>query len=367
DPNYYRDPKTGKLNGIIAETAVFTIGSLVKLPPTCKLASLCRDTLNTWASKGCTTIFDAGIGSVRLKQDENILASVTSVPIPVRFYGALAIQIAVTTALPPITFGKVKVQTIKYWGDGSTQGITAALSSPYLNRGDEKGQPSYPSDDALYKAMEPLFRNGWHLMIHANGDAAIGQALRVYKSLFEAFPQKDKSIVHRIEHFTVTENDDLIKTAAELGIGISHTILHVFYWGHTFDKWVLGPPRAQRIDPVREEVEAGALVSFHSDSPVSEVNPLLYVRTAVTRLMFGRDDEEPLGKDQCVDLLQALRGVTINPAKQIKMDQDIGTLKKGKFADFVILDRDPRSTPGPELDKINVVQTWMGGKRVWPA
>ncbi|KAG8818396.1 hypothetical protein FRC17_010848 [Serendipita sp. 399] len=323
--------------------------------------------LNNWASKGCTTIFDAGIGSVRGDVDGQILNKVTSVPIPVRFYGALAFQDNYKTnpPKPPVTFGKVHVPAIKYWADGSTRGFTAALKHPYLNK-EDKGKLKYPTVEDLRNNMEPLYLNGWQLMVHANGDAAIEQTLDVYELLFQSHPQKNK-IVHRIEHFTVTETDDLIKKAARLGIGISHTILHVFYWGHTFKEWVLGAPRALRIDPVLEEVKAGALVSFHSDSPVSEVNPLLYVRTAVTRLMFARGDQDPLGKDQCVSLLQALAGITINPARQIGMGHQIGTLERGKLADFVVLDADPRSVPGPELDQIQVVETWMGGKRVWPA
>jgi len=60
-----------------------------------------------------------------------------------------------------------------------------------------------------------------------------------------------------------------------LGLGVSHTIGHVYYWGKTMLDWVLGPPRAERIDPVADDVKDGVIYSFHSDSPLYALDPLM--------------------------------------------------------------------------------------------
>lgn len=144
----------------------------------------------------------------------------------------------------------------------------------------------------------------------------------------------------------------------------------MYYWGDTFETWVLGSDRAARIDPVADDLAVGLVHSFHSDSPVTEVNPLLYVRTAVTRLLYQFPDapgpQQQLGADQCVKLEEALRGVTWNAAKHVMMQDTIGSLEKGKSADFVILDQDILIADLKKpVEGLPVVQeTWLKGKRV---
>jgi predicted amidohydrolase YtcJ len=166
--------------------------------------------------------------------------------------------------------------------------------------------------------------------------------------------QKD---MHRIDHFTVT-NKEQIKRVKELGIGISHTIGHVGYWGGAFHNYVLGPSRASNIDPLAWGEGIGAVWSLHSDSPVTEVNPLRGLHTAVTRLQY-REFETCLGKEQRVGVLAALKGITVNGARQLGVDDVTGTLEKGKCADFGVLNKDPSVVEKGELNSLAVVQTWF--------
>ena len=357
----------GKLTGVIFEQAVGTIGSLIPLPKPATMVGFAQQVLKGWASSGCTTIFDAGIGTTG-SSDIPLLAAVTATTPPVRFFGALSIHILPTDAniaslfRPPVKIGNVEAQAVKFWADGSTQGFTAALNEPYLQP--PPGMPlfgtlNYPDENALYTVMAPWFKAGFQIVVHANGDRATQQALNVYTALLKAYPDIPHAGMHRIDHFTVTEAYQRARAKA-LGLAVSHTIGHVNYWGKTFCNYVLGPPRAQVVDPVHSDEQTGLIWSLHSDSPVTDVNPLLYVKTAATRLLYPSGPV--LGPEERVDLQTALRGVTINPATQIGIEKMVGTLEVGKKADMVALNQDPRKVDLADWEKdLRVDTTWMGG------
>lgn len=126
---------------------------------------------------------------------------------------------------------------------------------------------------------------------------------------------------------------------------------------------MLKPRIAKRIDPLHSDEKAGLLWSLHSDSPVTEVQPLQYLQTATTREMIPSG--KILGPEECVELEPALRGITLNPAKQIGVSHLVGSLEPGKKADMVILDKDPRKVPKKELNKLVVLETWSGGNKIY--
>jgi predicted amidohydrolase YtcJ len=268
-------------------------------------------------------------------------------------------------APPPWSVGAARVQAIKFWLDGSTQGFTAAVKESYLDQPNNHGILNYESDEKLLGLLVPFLKAGWQLILHANGDRAIEQALRVLKIAFKDVPNRNRDIVHRLEHVTVVSREQLVR-AVELGLGVSHLIAHVRNWGAVFRDYVLGPQRGERIDPVRDDVELGVIYSFHSDSPISPVNPLQYVDTAAARLIDATG--EVLGNTQTVSLEEAWRGVTINPAKQIGRGAEIGSLEVGKKADFVVLGKDPRLVrPGYLHKEVEVLETWVGGRKIYRA
>ena len=168
--------------------------------------------------------------------------------------------------------------------------------------------------------------------------------------------------MHRIEHFTVTYPNQ-VSRAASLGLGISHTIGHVYYWGQAFLDWVLGPERAMRIDPVHDDNFNKLCFSFHSNSPVTDVNPLLYNKKTITRLMYPNG--LILGAKQRVGLEEALRWVTTNAAKQVLMGDEIGSLEVDKNADLAISGDDLSKTRPENIDEVKVVGTWLEGREVW--
>ena len=369
DPNLHRGPD-GKLDGVLFEEAVSVFSPFIPKISSEAFVTLARTTLKSWAARGTTTVFDAGIGLTSGWPEIALIKSILFDPLLPRFGGALAIQTVQSfvsflevLAPPPWSVGAARVQAIKFWLDGSTQGFTAAVQEPYLNQPNNLGILNYESDEKLLGLLVPFLKTGWQLILHANGDRAIEQALRVLDTAFTAVPNRNRKIVHRLEHVTVVSKKQLVR-AVELGLGVSHLIAHVRTWGAVFRDYVLGPQRGERIDPTRDDVNVRVLYSFHSDSPISPVNPLQYVDTAAARLIDATG--EVLGETQTVSLEEAWRGVTINPAKQIGRGAEIGSLEVGKKADFLVLGKDPRGVkPGYLHKEVEVLETWVGGRKIY--
>jgi predicted amidohydrolase YtcJ len=332
-----------------------------------------------WSSKGFTTVFDAGVGSSIPQLDAFILSGLGKFA-PLGIAGAAANLTPDGAAktvghdqMPAGGATPLKIKTIKLWMDGSTQGFTGALEEKYKSELLPKYFQHSPygwarwevhdtchikpaTDYNIATEMQKWASRGYQLMVHVNGDCAS----EVVLDAFENLHTPDPSIRHRLEHFTVTQSKQ-IERAAKLNLYASHTIGHVKYWGHTFEKYILGPERAHRIDPLHDDVQHGLVYSLHSDSPVSQADGLSYVRTAATRLMYERSSRNPgkvLGPEQRVTVEQALAGITINPARQIMLDNEIGSLEGGKDANFVLLSQDITS---PSLDAQDISSNWVLG------
>ncbi|MFY9825770.1 MAG: amidohydrolase [Thermoanaerobaculia bacterium] len=354
-----------------------------------KMPSALAKTYSEFASAGVTTATDLGLGTVtgdiwtELTMLET-MASKQETPLRIRAYlDANFIDLDAIKkhglGLRPErkSDGLLGIIGIKFFADGSTQALTAALKIPYgwpggtLNRGqlnylDDKGTGK-TGEDRLFEEAKPYLEQGWQLAIHANGDRATEQALKVYDRLNTEEAQKTKhdpaTLRCRIEHFTVVDEGQ-IKEVRRLGLTPSMTIGHPYFWGYAFDKEnILGSPRAERIDPAASLLELGVHFSFNSDSPISPVAPLRYISTAVTRRwQDGPGQKEGvLGKGIPVDA--AIRAVTLDAAYQLFLDDYVGSLEVGKLADLVILDKNPRAPEMKPEDimEIKVLSTYLSG------
>lgn len=358
-----------ELTGVIFEEAFLEITPLIPPPSKVDVLSWVRETLNTCAAQGCTTIYEASLGAFG-PEETTLIADATAAPYKpaVRLYGAYSELVFDSDKTKPETIGNLHMQGIKFITDGSTQGFTAAVHEEYISHpaGTEpNGISNYPDTAAFTAKMSACVDAGFQLVVHANGDRAIDQTLDAFEAL-KRQPFHGKAAypgIHRIDHFTVNHPEQIAR-AKSLGISLSHTIGHVRFWGLTFINYVLGWDRASRIAPLKDDKASEVVFSIHSDSPVTPVNPLSYIRTAVTRLMD--DNGKKLGNQE-VDLYTALRCVTLHPAMQLGIDGLVGTLEVGKQADIVILDMDPRKAKGEALDSLKIEETWVGGEQRYPA
>jgi hypothetical protein len=380
--------QNGQLTGQINEPPAFpALLRLANIPPAQIEAGLPK-VLSCWAKTGVTTAGDLVTGGT-LPCDSHgncpemdLLFGLThdpARPSPVRIRSYLdAQQFCSSQDISACNADLIPVRPfqgddllrwvgIKFYGDGSTQGFSAFLNEPYLPQfctpangcTSAVGTPDYTSCDQLHSAMRPFYEKGWSFAIHSNGDATTDRALCAYDRILGGQPADPSQFRMRLEHLTVNNLEQVARLKA-LGISPSMTLGHVYYWGSTFYNNILGPSRAEHIDPAGWLKVNGMRFSFHSDSPVTPVNPLRVIQTAVTR-QPQLSPPTVLGSGQRIMIDDALKAVTLDAAWQMFSDREIGSLDVGKYADLVELNRNPRQTNPSEIVDIRVIRTYLAG------
>jgi predicted amidohydrolase YtcJ len=257
---------------------------------------------------------------------------------------------------------------IKIIADGSPFVGNIWLSRPYLSTevtvkgmglaDGHTGHMSYQLD-ALQTLIEDYVALGWQMSVHTQGDRTVDVVLDCYERALEKHPRPDHRF--RLEH-CATMRQDQIERAIGLGVVSSYFLAHLYYWGQALRDHMLGPERTADYMPIGMAARSGMRMSFHSDAPMTEPDPLLSLQIGVTRQHQSGD---VLGPDQRVDIDTAIRAVTLDAAYQIFLDDKVGSLEVGKYADIVVLDRNPRTVPPDEIAAIGVAATYKGGRRAW--
>lgn len=265
--------------------------------------------------------------------------------------------------VPPRDAPWVRVGAVKLVGDGSLQGYTGFLSQPYaVPPGADAGFRGYLRipREKLIAWVERLHRAGLQVAIHGNGDAAIDDILDAIEHAQAVAPRADSRPI--VVHAQTAREDQLDRMAA-LGVIPSFFVLHTYYWGDRHRDRFLGPERAARISPAASAARRGIPFTLHADTPVVPMEPLRIVWSAVNRVTTSG---ATLGPEQRIDVMRALRAVTIDAAHQHFQEGDRGSLEPGKLADLVILDRSPLDDP-TAIDRIRVVETIVGGRSMYRA
>ena len=248
---------------------------------------------------------------------------------------------------------------VKIVGDGSNQTETGAQTTPYLNSA-SKGSPNF--DAVLLKQMVVEVKAfGLPVLIHCNGDYTIDIALDAIEAAYSGSTDYG---VNRIEHSTMARPDQILRMK-KLNVQPSFLMNHVRFYGAAYRDQIFGPQRAAFMDPAGACVKAGLPFTLHTDGPCSPPGPLALISTAVTRRCII--DNSVVGPDQAVSLDDAIRAVTIDAARQLGQGDRLGSLEKGKEADFTILESDPYKVTPDAIADIKVSETWVAGERKFAA
>jgi len=251
----------------------------------------------------------------------------------------------------------LKILGVKLFADGSLGARTALLTKPYSDEPDTYGSELI-SEDELIKIIKEVTPYKLQIALHAIGDKAIDIALNAYrKALGNVAAYR-----HRIEHASVIRLDQ-VKYARDLGIVVvtqPHFVLS--------DWWVVqrvGEERASWVYPLNTIYTAGIPMAFSTDSPVEPINPWETVYAAVSR---GSYDGIPLYRYSPNEVLQvtdALHIYTVGSAYALFAENYLGTLEPGKYADFIIVDKDPLEVNPKEVRNIRILATYVNGLEVY--
>ena len=352
------DALTGEPNGVFEEC-----GSLVSRQIPGSTAAQRQAAISQaqpgYLAQGVTTTVIAGASAETL---HDLDAAVAAGRLALRISALVAWRDA--TPMPTLTAAAehLHLTGVKMLQDGSLQGYTGYLTAPYYKqpegKQDYRGYASRPREE-LIRMVGEFQRRGLRVAIHGNGDAAIDDILEAFAAAQLAAPRADAR--HRIEHCQ-TARDDQLARMEQLGVTPSFFVAHVYYWGDRHRDIFLGPERAARISPLASALRHHLHITVHNDTSVTPVNPIMLVWTAVNRVTSSG---KVLGKDEAIPVMDALRSVTSEAAWQNFEEHDRGSIEPGKFADFVILDRNPLTVAPMELRNLQVLETIIGGERVY--
>lgn len=249
--------------------------------------------------------------------------------------------------------------------DGSPQSKTAWLTHPYHvvpehTAADYRGYPAM-SDEKALGYFKLAASKGWQIICHANGDAAIDQCLNSIEAAQKEYPNPDHRSV--IIHAQMMRADQVTRMKA-LGALPTFFAAHTFYWGDYHRESTLGSPRAERISPTRDAINAGLTLTTHHDSPVIMPNAMRIVDATVNRTTRTG---KILGPEQRLTPFEALKAVTIWGALQHFEEASKGTLTLGKRADFAVLSDNPLKIAPSKIKTIRVTATIKDGQRIYCA
>ncbi len=254
--------------------------------------------------------------------------------------------------------GHLTIRAVKCMADGALGSHGALMLKPYLDLPASTGLRIH-SLNRIEQTAILCAKHDYQLCTHAIGDQAIREVLDIYERVFRMTPGQDRR--WRIEHLQHIDPAD-IPRLSELGVIASMQANHATSDG-PFVVTRLGEQRARLSAYAwRSVVDSGARLINGTDAPVEDVNPLLCLRSAVTRRM---GDGRQFFPEQCLTPLEALRSYTIDAAHGAFEEKDKGSLEVGKLADLVVLSGNPLTTAGDEIGHLKVEKAIVGGRVVY--
>ena len=350
----------GHATGIFVDKAMSLIAAQVPQPDKTDVRTAIKAAVDALLAEGITGVHDAGID---IMSAEVYMSMADDGALGIRIYAMTggAGEVLDTIGAPVFAYGNdhFELASVKLYTDGALGSRGAAMIAPYSDDPENRGLPFWTQDE-LNSMVEKANGMGFQVGIHAIGDLGNRMALDAFDKVQDGRPS---SLRNRIEHSQIVALED-IPRFAELGIIASMQATHA-----TSDKNMaedrVGRERIQGGYAWRRMLDAGVVLANGSDFPVELSNPFHGLYASVTRQ--GRDGEPAGGwyPDQSLSRAEALHSFSLAAAFAARQEDRLGSLEPGKWADFIIIDRDYFTIPASEIDDIVVLQTWIGGKKVF--
>lgn len=364
-----RDPAGGRIErdaagnptGVLVDAAMKLVSNKIPAPTQKEADATLAKALAIMASVGLTGAGDAGMDRPtwnlyqRFARSGKLTARIYAMA-----YGPDNLAaIAPTGPIGWDTRDRLAMMAMKLQADGALGSRGAWMKAPYTDAPGNRGLP-FHEEGKLRQMIFDASAKGFQVNVHAIGDAANGAAL----GGFAAVPEAQRTALrHRNEHAQIVAPEDLPRFA-RLGIIASVQPTHA-----TSDKGMaearVGEERLQGGYAWRTLIASGARIAAGSDFPVEPANPFYGLHAAVTRQ--SRDGQPPGGwrASEAMTLPEAFAAFTTGAAWANHAETKVGTLTPGKWADFIVVDRDPFATPAAGLWQVQVYETFVAGKRVF--
>ena len=254
---------------------------------------------------------------------------------------------------------KLRAVGVKFFADGALASRGAWLKQPYADKPESRGL-QFNTDAELLAQEDAAAAAGFQTATHAIGDAANAQVISVDEKMSQKYGTDRR---WRIEHFQIVDPAD-IPRLKPAGIVASMQPTH-----QTSDRLMaearLGPARLKGAYAWQTIEKLGIPLAFGTDFPVESPNPFPGLSAGVSRQDMNGQPPGGWIPEERLSFGQALAAYTRGSAYAGFAEDKIGSLEPGKWADFVLVDRDPSTADQQSLGRTQVLQTWVAGKKVW--
>lgn len=365
DGAYYQRDSQGELTGFIAESRAAQ-PFLKDLKSPWKLFGRYAAVLDNLVANGFTSVASLGFNvpplMARFVSSDNLQPRIR------QFFYLVEDELKYLPEHPDNEDPYFRILGVKLWHDGSPYTGSMFTSAPYLASPLTGSLGISPGSygEAMFSPAEMQAKikryaaDGWQVAIHSQGDAsarAVTQAIKLAGPLPGPLP------VVRLEHGVELPTDRL-PVLAKMGVTVSFHINHILYYGDALEDSIIGARMAQQVLPVRSAFEQGMRPTLHADSPMFPASPFSLMQTAITR---ATSSGRSLNATEAIDIHQALRAMTINGAYQLRIEAQAGSLEPGKWADLLIVDKNPYQVAPTDLQHIQVRAVYLAGQRKYTA
>jgi len=354
----------GEPTGVLVDGALDLLEKSIPERSDAQLAASLDAALAEMASFGLTGVGDPGVDARRValyKRYADAGKLRTRIYAMVDEVGEDFDTVAENGPLRAYGDGVLDVAAVKLYADGSLGSRGAALLAPYSDKPALKGL-LFMTPEVMTGKMDKAFSKGFQVAVHAIGDAANREVLDAFEAAYKSHPEARK-LRNRIEHAQVVSLADIPRFKS-LDVIASMQPTHATSDMNMAEDRI-GHARMAGAYAWRRFLAQGTPVAAGSDFPVESANPFWGIYSAVTRQ--DHDGKPPKGwyADQAMTREEALRAFTLDAAFAAGAEDRVGTLEPGKYADFVLVDRDLFDVPAADIWKLRVLETWVGGKRVY--
>jgi len=256
-----------------------------------------------------------------------------------------------------LSWGEGKVgflpKHIKLFTDGAMYSQNMVLRDGYL---DGHQGAWLMENDVFREAFKLYWDAGYQIHVHQNGDSGLDRLLDVLDENMKRNPRED----HRttVVHFGYSAFDQ-IDRMKKLGVIVSANPYYVSVLSDLYSREGVGYERSQQMVRLGDVDRAKIILSLHSDMPMAPASPLVLMHAAINRINYA---DEVAGPNQRISALTALKGVTLNSAYVLGIENDYGSISPGKYANLTVLSDNPLSIDPLKIDKINVIATIVEGR-----
>ncbi|MBM3927385.1 MAG: amidohydrolase family protein [Sphingomonadales bacterium] len=270
-----------------------------------------------------------------------------------------ALAVAGAGPTPWLYGDKLRMGGIKLYADGALGSRGAWLKQPYADAPKDSGL-GFLKDDQLLNLMSRGAMDKFQIAVHAIGDRANQQVLDAIDELVDTYKGDRR---WRIEHAQIVDPADLPRFGRNGIIASMQPVHESSDWRMAGAR--LGPARLGGAYAWNSMLRAGSKLAFGSDYPVENPNPFVNWAVAITRQDASGQPIQGWRPEERVTLTQAWWAFTQGAAYAGFAEDKFGTLEPGQRADFVIVDRDPTEIGAAELRQTKVLETWVGGEKMW--